>query len=306
MQLTLQTPPGFSFRRTVWSHGWYSLAPFRCDATGDRLDGTLALPGGGAVSYGLCFRRGRVVVDVGRPPAGHDETELRQTLRRAVRRVLNLDLDLSGFHDAARACKGMGWMADEGLGRMLRSPSIWEDLVKLVLTTNCSWAFTTRMIDALVDGYGDRAPGGARAFPRPESLARAGEAALRERVRAGYRAPHLASLAREVAAGRIAPESWEAGLADPADLRRELLELPGVGPYVAENMLKLLGRPDGLALDSWLRAKYARVYHGGRSVTDRTIARRYARMGEWGGLALWCEMTRDWLDEKDPLRSPPA
>ena len=194
-------------------------------------------------------------------------------------------------------------MADEGMGRMLRSPSIWEDLVKLVLTTNCSWAFTTQMVQALVEIYGERTPDGARSFPQPERLASVGEDLLRKRVRAGYRAPHLARLARETAAGRIDPESWEAGLQDPADLRRELLALPGVGPYVAENMLKLLGRPDGLALDSWLRAKYARVYHGGRPVTDRTIARRYARMGEWGGLALWCEMTRDWLDDKDPLRS---
>jgi N-glycosylase/DNA lyase len=302
MRLTLQAPPGFSFRRTVWSHGWYSLAPFRCDPTGDRLDGVLSLPGGGAVTYGLRFSRGRVVVRMGQPSGRHDEAEARSTLRRAVRRILNLDLDLSEFHTEARACKGMRWIADEGMGRMLRCPTVWEDLVKLVLTTNCSWAFTTRMVDSLVESYGDRAPDGSRSFPRPERLAAAGEDALRARVRAGYRAPHLARLAREVTEGRIDPESWEAGLQDPTDLRRRLLELPGVGPYVAENMLKLLGRPDGLALDSWLRAKYAQIYHGGRPVTDRTIARRYARMGEWGGLALWCEMTRDWLDDRDPLR----
>src|SRR5260370_35068872 len=30
----------------------------------------------------------------------------------------------------------------------------------------------------------------------------------------------------------------------------------GVGPYAAENVLKLLGRYDGLALDSWTRAKF--------------------------------------------------
>jgi hypothetical protein len=27
---------------------------------------------------------------------------------------------------------------------------------------------------------------------------------------------------------------------------------------------------------------------------DRAIARRYARYGEFQGLALWLEMTRDW------------
>ena len=305
VRLTLKVPSGFSFRRTVWSHGWYSLAPFRCSATGDKLDGVLSLPAGGAVTYGLRLRGDRIVVNVGAPSAKHDAAETRQVVRRAVRRVLNLDLDLSEFHRAARECTGMHWMADEGMGRMLRCPTLWEDLVKLVLTTNCSWAFTTRMVHSLVECYGDRAPDGSRSFPRPERLAAAGPDELRVRIRAGYRSPRLAQLAREVAQGRIDPESWAVGVQHPGQLRRQLLELPGVGPYVAENMLKLLGRPDGLALDSWLRAKYARVYHGGRSVTDRTIARRYARMGEWGGLALWCEMTRDWLDDLDSLRSTP-
>jgi hypothetical protein len=31
-------------------------------------------------------------------------------------------------------------------------------------------------------------------------------------------------------------------------------------------------------------------------VSDRTIARRYAKLGNWGGLAVWCEMTREWLE----------
>ena len=75
-----------------------------------------------------------------------------------------------------------------------------------------------------------------------------------------------------------------------------MLKLPGVGPYVAENLLRLMGRPAGLALDSWLRGKYARRYHGGRRVSDRTIARRYGRHGRWAGLTLWCDMTRDWFE----------
>jgi hypothetical protein len=32
-------------------------------------------------------------------------------------------------------------------------------------------------------------------------------------------------------------------------------------------------------------------------VTDRTIARRYARLGRWAALAVWLELTRDGFDE---------
>ena len=71
----------------------------------------------------------------------------------------------------------------------------------------------------------------------------------------------------------------------------------GVGDYAAENLLKLVGRYDCLALDSWVRAKFARTRGGGRAkVDDAKIARFYSRFRDWRGLALWCDMTRDWLD----------
>ncbi len=83
-------------------------------------------------------------------------------------------------------------------------------------------------------------------------------------------------------------------------LRRELLARPGVGPYVAENVLKLMGKPCGLALDSWMRAKFARLHHRGRRVADSTIARHYAGLGSWAGLAAWCDLTRDWFLRGEP------
>jgi 3-methyladenine DNA glycosylase/8-oxoguanine DNA glycosylase len=61
--------------------------------------------------------------------------------------------------------------------------------------------------------------------------------------------------------------------------------------------LKLIGRYDCLALDSWVRAKFARTRNGSRPPTDAKIARYYSRFQSWRGLALWCDMTRDWLDD---------
>jgi 3-methyladenine DNA glycosylase/8-oxoguanine DNA glycosylase len=80
-------------------------------------------------------------------------------------------------------------------------------------------------------------------------------------------------------------------------LRKEIVKLPGVGPYVAENLLKFLGKPDGLALDSAIRAKYFEMYHGGRKIKDSSIARRVAPMGRWAGLALWFDLWRAWTDD---------
>jgi 3-methyladenine DNA glycosylase/8-oxoguanine DNA glycosylase len=296
MRLTLEPPAGFSFKRTVCSHGWSTLAPFRLDNDRGTLSAAVAAPDGTALSYRLSVRDGRVVID----SPGPGDAVKRRLLRDTARRVLNLDLDLSEFHEAARRVDGMEWIAASGAGRLMRAATTFEDLIKLVLTTNCTWAFTTKMVDRLVERYGAVAPDGSRAFPTAQALARVGARALRERCRTGYRAPALAKLARDVHRGRLDPAGWERDGREPRELREDLLQLPGVGPYVAENLLRLFGRPAGLGLDSAVRSWYARVYHGGRPVRDRTIARRYARLGRWAGLAVWCEMTRAWLDEVEP------
>ncbi len=296
MKARLETPPGFSFRRTLLSHGWCLLAPFEAGKNADSLATTMTLPGGGATRISLRPEGSLVVLEAPGSPAA----SVRRRLEAAARRILALDLDLEPFHAACAATRGLEWIAETGAGRLLRAPTSFEDVVKLVLTTNCSWALTTRMSRAVVDLWGEPAPGGTRAFPTPAALARAGEAALRGRARTGYRAPLLASLARKVARGEVDPEAWQRDERDTAALRKEMLSLPGVGPYVAENLLKMIGRPDGLALDSWMRGQYAKIYHGGRAVSDRTIARRYARMGKWAGLAVWLDLTREWLDGDQP------
>lgn len=287
--MRLTAPPGFHFTRTVLSHGWFVLHPFDYDERTRTLQTVVALPSGGArrIAMTPAGQAVRLSID------GEADKAARRHLARAARRILNLDLDLDPFYAASRHIAGMDWIAERRVGRLLRAPSLFEDLVKLILTTNCSWAFTKKMVSALVRHYGERAPDGSRSFPLPQRMARVREGTYRERIRAGYRSAHLRELPRRVVNGKLDPEAWETDGRPTGELKKAILAAPGAGPYVAENILRLLGRPDGLGLDSFLRARYAQVYHEGRSVTDRTIARRYARWGPWSGLALWCDMTRD-------------
>lgn len=283
-------PVGFSFARTVRSHGWCGLVPFVADPTGERLEG-VAVVGRRVRAFRLEPVEGGVAFD------GPDT----RAMRRLVRRVLNLDLDLAGFYRTCRECDDFAWVAEEGHGRLLRGATTFEDLIKLILTTNCSWAATRKMTRTLTERYGPRGPRGIRAFPGAEELAAVGETELRDACKLGYRAPSVARLARLVARGELDPESWDEKRDDPEALRADILACPGAGPYVAETMLKLIGRPAGPALDSWLRARFASVYHGGRRVTDRTIARKYAKLGPWAGLALWCDMIRDDSERRGPV-----
>jgi N-glycosylase/DNA lyase len=191
------------------------------------------------------------------------------------------------------------WIARDGAGRLLRSPTVFEDLVKSITTTNCSWVLTTKMVKELVNHLGREAADGRRAFPTPEAMAAQPVEFYRNVVRAGYRSEYLKELAGRVASGELDVESWLTSELSTSDLKREMKRVKGVGDYAAENLLKLVGRYDVLALDSWVRGKFKKVRGRGRACDDKKIARFYSRFGEWRGLALWCDMTRDWFERAD-------
>jgi N-glycosylase/DNA lyase len=224
-------------------------------------------------------------------------------VRRDVRHMLRLDEEMGEFYTAVAGEPEFAWIAREGAGRLLRSPTVYEDLVKSLCTTNCSWALTEKMVTGLVRGLGREGRNGRRSFPTPEAMALAPEEFYRDVVRAGYRAPYLKELAERVASGELDVESWLTSELQTDELRREMKRVKGVGDYAAENLLKLVGRYDCLALDSWVRAKFARTRSNSRGARrrgsdDAKIVRYYSRFKTWRGLALWCDMTRDWLEEE--------
>lgn len=48
----------------------------------------------------------------------------------------------------------LAWVV-RGAGRMIRSPTVFEDVVKTICTTNCAWSATIRMVSALVEHLGE-------------------------------------------------------------------------------------------------------------------------------------------------------
>jgi N-glycosylase/DNA lyase len=278
--------------RTIVSHGVASLPPQEVDEDARTLTAALRVPGGGART--VVIRAADATVDVvGSAPEARDADHLLATVRHMVR----LDDDLSGFYESARVDPELAWAA-AGAGRMLRSPSVFEDVVKTICTTNCAWSATERMVGALVSGLGlEDAESGRRSFPTAEAMAGAEEAFYRDIVRAGYRGAYLRTLAASVAEGALDLERLDdGGLADD-EVAALLLELPGVGPYAAAHVMMLLGRHSRLVLDSWTRPTYMRLTGARKQPSDRTIERRFRRYGRYAGLAFWLYLTRDWVAE---------
>lgn len=294
MNFSIKAPDGFDFKRTINSHGWSDLLPFewvndstliRVFDTGDAAPLTVTVAGDKSKLNVSTSRK------LGKRALARVE--------RDVRHVFRLDECLEEFYAAIADDPEFAWIARDGAGRLLRSPTVFEDLVKSIATTNCSWSLTRKMITELVNNAGREAADGRRAFPTPEAMAARPVEFYRDVVRAGYRAEYLKELAERVASGELDVEAWLTSELSTADLKREMKRVKGVGDYAAENLLKLVGRYDVLALDSWVRGKFKKVRGGGRACDDKRIARFYSRFREWRGLALWCDMTRDWFERAE-------
>jgi 3-methyladenine DNA glycosylase/8-oxoguanine DNA glycosylase len=291
--------------RTFLSHGVASLPPMKIEEVPPKLEVTLPVTGRRPRTVRIepaGDSRATMTILGSRPPASRATDELFGT----VQHILRLDEDLSDFYAVCAADIDLAWVA-AGAGRMIRSATVFEEVVKTICTTNCTWSATERMVGALVEHLGERVQGApatgltGRTFPTPEVMADTDEDFYRDVARAGYRGAYLISLARSVTDGAIDLEELaRVGRDDLPDeeVERRLLALPGVGPYAAAHIMMMVGRYSKLILDSWTRPTYARIA-GYKKVKDSTIQRRWRRYGPYAGLAFWLYITRSWVQEQE-------
>jgi 3-methyladenine DNA glycosylase/8-oxoguanine DNA glycosylase len=285
----LNVPDGFSFERTVQSHGWYDLAPFKIEEDPVKLRYVFRDQRSGRIVCGtFSFENSQIRIEL-----DHAVSD-KSSIEDDARHILRLDDDVDDFYHLIEPHDNFSWVRTMGAGRLLRSPTVFEDLVKTLCTTNCSWGLTKKMVSNLVQTVGEPGLTAKRAFPTAAAMAEKDEKFYRDVIKGGYRSPFFVELAENVASGKIDPEAWLTSELPTLELRKEIKSIKGIGDYAADNLLKLLGRYDGLALDSWLRAQFYKKHNRNKPCPDKKIERRYARFGKWKGLVLWCDMTEYW------------
>jgi len=283
VNLTLSARPPFNFLSVVQSHGWVQLAPFRFDETKKQLFYTDRLATGRVVEYQISeISKGiRVWTD------SLDKAEQNEVREKAAW-MFGLDQDFSSFYKVARREPKLRKAEKLARGRVLRSPTFFEDVVKTILTTNTLWGVTKRMDLNLIASFGDAIPDSdQKAFPTPERIAASSPAVLREKVRVGYRAPALHELAARVASGELDVEAFKTSSLPTLELRKELMKIKGVGPYAAANLLVILGRHDFIPIDSWALKMVSHEWYRGKPVTSKQVEKRFEKWGEHKGLAYW-------------------
>jgi 3-methyladenine DNA glycosylase/8-oxoguanine DNA glycosylase len=298
MKLWLATPPDFDFRSAVCSHGFFVLAPNAWNPSEQVLRTVIPLDRHTAIPVMIREAPGgtRTSSDPGLTVslAGGPAAKQRSAVRAAVRRMLRLDEDLSGFHRRCRRSETHRQAAEMRFGRLLRSASLFEDVVKVICTCNTSWRQTVSMVQRITDAWGVPTPEGAgRGFPTADLLAEVPAATLRRVAGVGYRAEFLHRLARHVVDGRLDLETIEHFTGPSDELYKMLRTIHGVGDYAAAHLCMLLGRYDRLAVDTELR-RFLQERHPRRRFTPRTLRRYYDHWQPYQFLAYWFDLWSDY------------
>jgi DNA-3-methyladenine glycosylase II len=248
-----------------------------------------------------------VVVEVAEEPAGVALTVFADgpldagepaAVELAVRRWLSLDDDLTGFHRTARADPAMAPLLAVAAGlHQVRFASLAEGAVYFTLTQRSSQWFAAarkRRIAA------DRGPGGVVdgvsyvAFPSLPAVA-----AMPREDLVGYGGNRQrADRVREVVTGLAALDEEWLRTGPYAEVRAELLAVPGIGTFTAHAiLLRVLGRPDDTPLEMAQFTRLAHQLYGDPPPSPAQIRERYSPWVGW-----WAYLGRTaagWLDLRD-------
>jgi len=342
-RFTLKTPDDYVLPRDACSYGYFLLAPAYWDPAARAYWRVLDLEDGPAVMRITQLdtspeRKPRVTdrsantlpqslaglplqITADRPLSRRERVQA----HAQISRMLRLDesaATIADFHTRdPRFAPGSGTL-QAGRGRLMRSPTFFEDVIKTVTSCNVAWTSTIIMNARLcvVAGPGNIKsphPCGSKAFPAPRRVAAKGPRILRARCSVGYRDQRIVALAAMFERGgrgsrvggtsksRLAgiDTAWFEDPRTPDDaVHAALIELPGIGPYAAANIMQLLGRYSRLPLDSE-SLRHAKAVLGWEG-TDRALMKRmhdhYAPMGPHAFRSYWFELWAFYENKRGP------
>ncbi|KQS99705.1 DNA-3-methyladenine glycosylase family protein [Cellulomonas sp. Leaf395] len=164
--------------------------------------------------------------------------------------------------------------------RILGHPDGFEAAVTTVLGQQVSLAAARTFGGRLAAAYGSPGPGGLTMYPTPDRLAAVDPVELQSVVRITHsRARTLHALARACADGLVL------GAPGSPDVRRDLLALPGIGPWTADYLaLRVLGDRDAMPVgDLVLR----RALGAGSAADVTRLAERWRPLRAYASVHLW-------------------
>lgn len=308
--IRLTVPADFVLARDVCSYGYFLLEPNHWDPATHVFRTTIDL-GERAVTFRIgqgaapkrvptyrTVRATRGTPLTVKPDATLTAAE-KTTARAAIQRMLHLNQTqerIGEFHRLDPRFKA------SGRGRLMRSPTLYEDVLKTVTSCNVQWPSTIIMNRRLCEVVGRESASGLHAFPTAERVARARPANLRAWCRVGYRDARIVELSRMFAKGEIDGAWIEDPKTPDEDLWEAMLEWPGIGPYAAANIMQLLGRYHRLPLDteSVRHGRDLLGFKGSSAKIMKRVFRHFEPFGEHRFRSYWFELWEFYERKRGP------
>ena len=199
-----------------------------------------------------------------------------QTSWEWLANYLQVDVDLAAILDtfpqdapmqyAAAACHGL---------RLLRQEP-WECLASFILSSTKQIVQIRQIIAQLCERHGNPVAGlpgeaAAFAFPTPAQIAALTDAELRD-CKMGFRAPYLLRAAQRIMASELNLDGLRR--LDLSEARARLLQLPGVGPKIADCVLLFAyGFPTAFPVDVWVMKALRQLYFPKRRPSPQKLQR---------------------------------
>ena len=309
-------PQGFSLSQAICSYGYFCLAPNRWVPGKSDDEGYLVRPltyktsdnesSTALVAVGQDTNTKSVVLAINFGDMGDGNIKFREKqheqLTVQIERMIRLDTSLEGFHEVYPEAR------KRGFGRLYRSPTIFEDMVKTITNCNMKWGGTVEMNAKLCRNVGSDG-----AFPTPEEIYAVGPDFLKEHCRVGYRGKYIWNLAKSIVEGQLdltrdlgSTASGEC-LKSRDDVQKELLKLSGIGPFAANNILQLMGYFDSHPYDTETVRLWKEEFGAPKSATKTEIFKlakaHYSDYAPYEFTAYWYDLWKNY-EKRAGAKSP--
>jgi 3-methyladenine DNA glycosylase/8-oxoguanine DNA glycosylase len=287
------------YRATIKSHGWFDLGAFTIGKQNQELTLTYKIQKGEG-QFQVFFKNNSVFCKV----INGDKTLSCQV---AVT-CLSLDIILTRFYSLVRGHSDYDWLIKKGYGRYLRSPTLYEDCIKIVSTANTNWGNTKKIVHSLIENYGHDV-NGIKSFPEPGRLIGLSESELKENTKCGYRAKSFRDIADHSLKepNFFLEDGWKGSHAK--SFYDRLVKIHGMGPGSASYLCRIYGKPYNYSIDSWVSKRCDELWGLNFKTMDKNgkirpdfnkyedyLKKKYEDFKEYGPTVCWFEITRYWHD----------
>ncbi|WP_067836298.1 DNA-3-methyladenine glycosylase family protein [Amphibacillus sediminis] len=288
MSLTIALPHSFNFYATVTDHGWYRLSPFDFDHDKKVLSRVEELSTGKIVFVSIQHRLNSLIVDLEYIDDVLSPVE-EQEIEEKIKWIFRLDEDFDRFYQLCQDIGERNGIIKQYRGRLLRSPSLFEDIVKTIFTTNTTWSRTIAMTNNFVTHLGKpyHLEKKLFSFPNVTTVVAKGEDYLKKHLKLGYRSTYIFELAQRIVSQDLDLEGLKHDVISTDQVIAQLKTIKGVGPYAISTILMLLGRYDYLPIDSDFKKHVRMKYFSGVSPSQQEMKQLYDQWGEFKYLAYW-------------------